>query len=483
MTSALGSDVSVHASILNNTVLAANVSDITSAAAAKCSDGSFVDASCWNELHLSDYLLHWWTVNEDTCTSKGVQFAECFYALETKYAPSNCAQINEDSACVQPIWADFNITSSGIQNFYVAWNLWNTAGFFLDMWTAINAAQGSSQAGLAQIVNLLDPAKDQHVIMSYVLDALTFGLSLYAEGSLIVKAFLRSVPQTNGLTGKLFASGTVNGEYQDWSLVAANVGKCTDSFRASVAQGLPLMVNNITTFISWSENSNLSGHRPALHGLTENMTQTLNTYAISQILSTQGIVVSRAPNTDVHMLQTNGSQIVWDTGCGGGYNANGVCDTFFWDGVDTYGLTDPDYYTRNFHDELDSFFTPNGNAPSLTTGQLLLTGAQNCYTATGQNGGVNPTLDPADASHILCLSNVPVCTWDMAGYGPFDGSCKNLPDKAAVLPEFGVTGCKGEVGNVDSLNVPRAYLGPGIYVDGRNVTEIQIDQFCDDVDG
>ena len=452
-----------------------------SVAAAKCTAGAFVDASCFNELDLPDYLLHWWTANSGNCASKNVGFAECFYALETKYAPSDCAQLNNDAECSQPIWNVFKNTTNGIQNFYVAWNLWNTAGFFLDMWTAIGAAAASSQAGLGAIIAQLDPPTKENILLNDILDALTFGLSLYSEGSILTKALLRSAPQTAGLVGKLFPTGTVDGQYQDWTVVSQNVGKATDAFRASVAAGLPLLQNNITSFISWSQGSGLSGDRPPLQGLTDSMTQSVNTFAIASIISVLGLVVSRAPNTDVHALQTNGSKLNWDTGCSGGYT-NGVCDTFFWDGTDTYGLTDPQHMTRNFHDDLTKFFTPPaGNGLPLTTGKLLFSGAQYCYATTGKNGGVDPTLDATDPSQITCLSNLRVCTWDESGFGPFDKSCANLPSGDAVLPGFGVSGCIGETGETTVIDVPHAYLGPGVYQDENNVANLQAYSFCDNI--
>lgn len=453
-----------------------------SAAAARCTDGAFVDESCFNQLDLPDYLLHWWSANSAKCASKNVQFAECFYALETKYAPSDCAQLNNDAACTQPIWNDFKNTTNGIQNFYVAWNLWNTAGFFLDMWTAIGAAEASSQAGLAAIIAQLDPPKKENVVLNDVLYALTFGLSLYSEGSLIMKALLRSAPQTSTLLGKLYPKGTVDGQYQDWTEVSKNVGKATDAFRASVASGLPLIQNDINAFISWSQGSGLSGDRPPLQGLTASMTQSLNTFAIANIISALGLVVSRAPDTDVHALQTNGSQLNWDTGCSGGYT-NGVCDTFFWDGKDTYALIDPQHMVKNFHDDLTKFFTPPSDGGlSLTTGQLLFSGAQHCYETTGTNGGVPPTLDAKDPSQITCLSNVQVCTWDRSNFGPFDRSCANLPSNKAVLPGFGVSGCIGQTGDVTSEDVPHAYLGPGIYGSDVQIAAFQDFTFCNNID-
>lgn len=349
----------------------------------------------------------------------------------------------------------------------------NTNGFFLDMYTAIGDADQSCANGLAAIIALLDPPTSQYVVLNNILDALTFGLSLYAEGSILMKALLRSAPQTAGLLGKLFPSGTVDGQYQDWTVVLQKLGQVTDAFRASVADGLPLIQDNVTSFISWSQNSGLSGFRPPLNGLTDSIALSLNTYAISQIIQTQGIVVSRAPNTDVHALQTNGSKLNWDTGCSGGYT-NGVCDTFFWDGTDTYGLTKPNDFTHSYHDELTSMFQ------NLTTGKLLFTGARQCGIASGKNGGGTAAIDTKDPTTFSCLSNLQVCTWDESGYGPFV-DCPNLPADNAVLAHFGVSGCIGSTDDTSSIDVPRAYLGPGVYQNARNIPDLQADTFCDNI--
>lgn len=467
-------------------------SAVSNALPTQCTDGANPDASCFNALDLPDYLLHWWTANQASCGQQG--FAACFYAKNTKYAPSDCGQLNNDAACTEPVWNDFVGTTNGPENFYVAWNIWsvssysqlsvstnmprrNTNGFFLDLYNAIGTAEGSASAGISAIVALLDPPTNQNIVLNDVLDALTFGLALYAEGSILVKALLRSMPQTAGLLGKLFPSGTVDGEYQDWAKVSSDLGKVTDAFRSSVAEGLPLVENDVNAFITWSQNSGFSGFRPSLNGIVDSMTMTLNTYCIAQIISSQGIVVSRAANTDVHALQTNGSQLNWNTGCSGGYTA-GICDTFFWDGTDTYGLTDPENMDKSYHDELTSFFV---GTPALTTGQLLFTGAQACYTATQKNGGSSPSIDSTDPSSFSCLSSMQVCTWLETDYGPFDASCANLPSKNAVLPGFGVSGCIGSTDSTTSIDVPRAYLGPGVYQDAKNIEDLQVDSFCDNI--
>ena len=440
----------------------------------KCADGANPDASCFEALQLSTYLGQWWTQNHNACGHRA--FAACFYSLETKYAPSDCGQINNDAACTQPIWNDFKGTRQGIQRFYVAWNIWNTNGFFLDLYDSIGVAQGSTSAGLGELVALLDPVVKKDEQLNDVLMALTFGLSLYSEGTDLVKALLRSLPQTSGLTQKFLPTGTVDGQYQTWSLVSQNMGKVTDAYRRSIASGLPEVQNNITNFITWSEASGLSGFRPSLNGLVDSFTQALNTYAAARIIASLGFIVTRAANTDVHALQTNGSALAWNTNCDGGYDSSGVCDTYFFDGVDTYSIVQPDHMTRNFNKEMTTLF---GGAVPMTTGKLLFTGAYQCLLATKQNGGAAPQLDPNDPTIFHCLSNLQVCTWDETSLGPFDSSCANLPARDAVLPMFGVEACPGNSENsIFDKPVPRGYLGPGVFEDAKGIDSLYADQFC-----
>ena len=94
----------------------------TNALPSQCTDGGNPDASCFNAIDLPDYLLHWWSTNSGDCGQQ--TFAACFYAKLTKYAPSDCGQLNNDADCTEPVWNDFKGTTNGIQNFYVAWNIW-----------------------------------------------------------------------------------------------------------------------------------------------------------------------------------------------------------------------------------------------------------------------------------------------------------------------------------------------------------------------
>lgn len=54
--------------------------------------------------------------------------------------------------------------------------------------------------------------------------ALTFGLSLYSEGSVLTKALLRSLPQSSSLLTKVFPEGQVEGTVTEWADVAGMRG-------------------------------------------------------------------------------------------------------------------------------------------------------------------------------------------------------------------------------------------------------------------
>ena len=365
------------------------------------------------------------------------------------------------------------------------------------MYQAISDGEQPAQAALGEMIAELDPPQKENVALDDVLMAFSFALSLYSEGSILVKALIRTAPQTTGLLGKLFPSGTIDQQVATWQEVSDSLGTVTKAYQSSVAEGLPLLQDDVQVFVRWSQNSGLSGNRPSLNSLSDDMASVLTAYATSRVigdigtpisltnhfiergeLTYIGIIVSRAPGIDVHALQTSGAKLSWDTGCSGGYT-NGVCDTFFYDGKDTYGLTDPNHQTKNYHDVLVKLL--QGQKPP-TTGQLLFSASQACYERTGKNGGNTPTVDPTDPTQLSCVSVMQICTWDENGFGPFDKSCPNLPSKDAALPRFGISGCIGETGDTSSIDVPHAYLGPGIWQDGHGVAAVQDDSFCDNID-
>lgn len=363
------------------------------------------------------------------------------------------------------------------------------------MYNAIGNGEAKASGDIGKLAEDLNPPKKTNVALNDLLIAATFALSLYSEGTVLMKALIRTAPQTTGMLGKLFPTGELDQTVETWADAASQLGTVTQAFQNSVAAGLPILQDDVQNFIKWSQASGLSGNRPSLDSLSNDMSQALTAYATSRIMSDigkllvplqitpfltiAGIVVARAPGIDVHDLQANhADDLNWDTGCSGGYT-NGVCDSFFWDGTDTYSVIDPEHQKKNYHDVLVELL--QGDSPK-TTGQLLFTAAQACVARTGKNGDASPSIDQDDPTQLSCVSTMRICTWDENGFGPFDKSCPNLPSGDAALPRFGISGCIGETGDTTSIDVPHAYLGPGLWKDGHGVEAVQGDSFCNNID-
>jgi hypothetical protein len=183
----------------------------------------------------------------------------------------------------------------------------------------------------------------------------------------------------------------------------------TANYKKSVASGLPDVQNNITVFRSFNSVSGLAGIRPSLDPLENSLAHALNAYAAARMLNDLNIVASRAMDSGVRALQTNGTGIKWDTGCDSDYDQYGVCNTWFYDGTDSFGLTDPNNMNNNYINILETLFGGVGAGP-LTTGALLFSGGRDCAQSSGTNGGSPPVLDQSDPTSYSCLVEVTTST-------------------------------------------------------------------------
>ncbi|KAK4504289.1 hypothetical protein PRZ48_005205 [Zasmidium cellare] len=426
---------------------------------ADCNNGLNPGGDCWTGRDLTTFVNNWWAANQTSCASYS-GFANCWYALETPYAPSTCDQLNTDPACTQPRWQDFsNDWTAGAERFYITWAIWNTQGLFLDLYNAVGDAASTLESNIGAIVTELDPPDTSTNPLEYVFDALTFGLSLYSEGSVIAKALLRSAPQSSTLANKLlFPAGSSAGEITSWAEVAQDVGNFAATWQKSIGSGLPDLVNNVTLFTSFGDSSPITGERPSLDGLTNTLSQSVGAYTISVIIQQLGWAVARAENLDVSNLQsTQGSSLAWDTGCDNGYDSNGICVGYFFDGTDTYSLINPQDMQNSQEDKIQKLI---GGSNPLTTGKLLFSDGYQCTRTCGANGGCRPNLGtPGDAP--TCLSTIQVCTWTWDTLGPWQAGCNSPPASDAVLPDIGVNPCQGD-DSYNSWSVPQSYLGGGI---------------------
>lgn len=202
----------------------------------------------------------------------------------------------------------------------------------------------------------------------------------------------------NSLLDKILPDGSVDQQVDTWIEAEGAITDFVKVWETDVGEGLPLLVNNATVFANWGASSGITGTQPSLDGLTTSIGQALGAAAVSSIFAQLNILVGRAADTDVHALQTNGTAIAWDTGCENGYDAYGICGNgYFWDGTDTYAITNPGSWNQNYYSQMEYIL---GGTDPITTGALLFTGGHECFLSCGTNGGCTPTVDPTDPSYV-----------------------------------------------------------------------------------
>lgn len=105
---------------------------------------------------------------------------------------------------------------------YVSFAIWNAHKFFIDLWEQIPDSASSAQAQVGQLVETLAP-KDETNPWKYILFAMSFALSLYAEGSASTKAGLRVPGQTSTLLNNIFFPPSTQVSDRDIALCISEV--------------------------------------------------------------------------------------------------------------------------------------------------------------------------------------------------------------------------------------------------------------------
>ncbi|KAK4504603.1 hypothetical protein PRZ48_005519 [Zasmidium cellare] len=265
---------------------------------------------------------HAWLINGSiTASSNGTSsFANCWYRKKTPYSPSVCDVINIGAGCQKPDYQDF----ANVKDFWVTWSIYNTFDFFVNLNSGITGAEEEVSDAVGKVVTALDPPNPSGSTpgWEYVLDALTFGFSLYSEGTVALKAALRAIPQSSTLIGKVYPQGDVSGTVTEWANVAGEVGQFCQTWANLISSALEDVVTDPEVFTAWSSAGQLTGGEIDMTQLTDSLTTTVTTYMIATASNAAGYLMKRTADVDVNQLQEN-SSLRWSTGCGGGYDSSG----------------------------------------------------------------------------------------------------------------------------------------------------------------
>ena len=432
--------------------------------------------SCADVLNITLHMVWWWSVNGDNCTANDVGFANCFYDLVPKYNAANCSDLSGNAYCPKPDISHFSGANSTL-DFYTAWNIYN-----FQQWSYMyyqSMFDGFSIVS-SQIWNTTVAFEHLHATdlkVEIMLAVLTFALGLISPSGWASEIpgdfasakqstsflfrnqvpgeyLLRAAQQSPGFAHNLEPTGNLDDATVASDQIDAQLGQYVTGLAAviqSVAVDVP---NNLTAFAQWLSTGYYFNEPPAMNDMVESIRQALNTYVLSQVLQDNNVIITRQVDTDPYALQTNatGKQLEIDLGCKDGYNNLSMCGTFWYDKTNNiaYSLYNMGDYWADYTNDLETVFDIG-----LTTPDLLFLGSQWCALGANATQGAGPeqALNSGTAVSTACLSNLPVCTWNLQDQWPefYESACPqdsnyDMPDCAA-----------------DGVDVPLGYLGYDLF--------------------
>lgn len=363
---------------------------------------------------MTQYIKEWSLAHQGACHAQ-TTFAQCFLQI-LDAGMNDCISISSGT-CPPPSWIQFKDHDMSVRDFYVAYNIYAVWTFFNSYYLAIGNARSAASDSIAGIIALLNPVKTNNAELANINFALSIGLSFFnLEGVAgpmmtsvigVVLNSARSIPQ---IARYLFPGPPGDTKFVQLGQIANQMGTLTVNLQNNVATALSVIQNDTSTFLSFTGTGAFSNNPVVrMNQQSNSLLTALNTYVISLCLQANDWQISRAIDTDVNQLMTNGTQLTWNiTDCGTGYNEKSMCGAYYWNKTMdvSYTLTNKDNMFDNPIPVMQQLFA------NWTTPQLLFDGASQCQMALGMgNPSISPTAGSHDITDAPCLSSVKMCTW------------------------------------------------------------------------
>ncbi|KAG8531783.1 uncharacterized protein KY384_003419 [Bacidia gigantensis] len=391
---------------------------------------------CWEVLNVTGYITDWVAFNQKQCDDETMGFADCFLYIELG-GGANCSSFTGRSQCPAPDIHAYAGKKHGPQAFYVAFNIWNLQNWFFTYYLAITAANGLTSDNIAAICKLLNLPLPKPFPLLEILSVMAFALGLISPsgyGALIPalgeaarrnlftqievpgEYLLRGVQQAPTLARNLLATGDTSETQVQISNIGAGLAQIVSQLQTNVQNAIIGVMGNFTLFMAFASDGFFSTQIQNLNTITQNVTMALQTYVVSQALQDDSVIITRAVDTDVHALATNGSELTYDIGCTQGYDSWGICDNWWYDSDAniSYNLENTKSTGVNYTEALEKVF-----AQGITTPQMLFQGSQVCADAAGGTQGNAPGTGLSTDVGVWnaeCVSNMKICTWETVAF-------------------------------------------------------------------
>lgn len=417
---------------------------------------------CWYALNMTTYLEDWWAANGTHCASQNISFVSCYQQM-AGYEQEQCDKTGP-SMCDYP--ADFTVGGYTPQQAYTLYTIFAIWQWYESIYEAIENADLSATGTVGKIVKTINPEVPQKQALGDFLQALSAMTPLITSPASLVEALGKDIGksftettlrQTPGVIKQLNPTGTLDSEFVQVDDLYDGLSVIKETYQQNISNALALIQQNFTTFNIFAADGNFIAPRSSLEANTQNLTQSLETYIISQCLTANNMIVTLARDTNPLALATNGSETTSGLVNCDSYDEYGVCSDWWYDpGTNAAfalaSLTEP---STNYYDLMETMFSSG-----WLTGSALFLGAKDCADWVAVNGGdKGPGLN-TNTMTPRCLSNIQVCVWDTA--------CSLTDSSCEFTGEYGWDGCKPQHNylmnpcpdtDVESVDVPAAYLG------------------------
>ncbi len=429
---------------------------------------------CWDVLNVSQHLVDWANENTDCIpTPYGLDpagyndqsgsFWKCFLDRVKPVTPDpqgdtrlynyECATLGSGRC-----FGFAKLTAFSPQDQFIIQTIFNIFAWFNSIYDAVGDSQVGVMGDLGSIVQLYNPPEKESLFVSAMVVAVGAAigsLPLPIGGARLSKfLFTPSMQQFPGVLKYAFPPGTVDSRVSQANVLNEQLNWLVTATQDNLRVALQQAMNKWDVFEVLSRGAAFFGTPSDSLDQRKNITVTLNTFVISNLLKVNGIYLTLALNTNVKEMADNGTAKYSEYLTCQEYDQFGVCNAWWYDALEgnTYGLQNINKVTENYHDRMVETFSKG-----WTTPEMLFRGAKKCADYVFAGGDAGALIDP-NGIEPRCLSTLDLCVWNQTCYAtnclmsndyPWsDCPAKNLKQSTWL--------CNRQYG----MFIPPAYLGP-----------------------
>lgn len=388
-----------------------------------CTDpNAITSGSCWEGLHLADYLINW-NENRPICTTvdgtpgDGANccafnevWSTCFIRLAMGNHGYNCININEGTCPNFEVGAS---TSPEVR--YILGTMYSINNFFSNWNGALPYATLSGLLINQPIILEIDPIQKTNLLLNDLLTALTAGLSFIGGPELsglagtAASVLVKGLQAAPSVAKAIWPSGTANSQTEQLANLDSFLSQIDSNFTTQITQGLYTIMSDVPSFNGFASSGQFSGpNNLSLPADSDILALGLRTFILSSAMSANkwsAVTVADLTMADV------ASSVPGSGGYDCTFGSNNICTNSAYSTHVFYSNSTARAYEvvlEGAGPDQTSFMNEIVNKDWSNLEQLF-DGAYNCSIAPG-GSGIGKPLDLFNGTIIdfACMSQLPI---------------------------------------------------------------------------